>query len=178
MKSIRIAAVGIALVASNALSGSALATAHSAHSETHPPKPKSGPWSTYDSQYLTFSMKLKKSGNHLEMTDVGGRFKPTSTALYCQTTGAYTIKGNLPVRLIKASKHQSFWGYAKRFHADSAKGLPVTLKFKNTTVKAKLSVTFDTHEKAKDGDYVFGDGGNLFVRGDDECGSVFSMKHH
>jgi hypothetical protein len=178
MKSLRIAAIGAALVASTALSGSAFATSHPAASGTHPAKPKTGPWSTFGSQYLTFSMKLKKSGNHLEMTDVGGRFKPTSTALTCQTTGAYTIKGKLPVTLIKASKHQSFWGYAKRFHADSAKGLPVTLNFKNTTVKAKLSTTFNPHEKVKPGDFAFGDGGYLSVSGDGECGSVFAMKHH
>lgn len=178
MRRTRLICVGSALIVAGLTGGSALASP-ATHATTAPRKPATGTWNIVRSEFYAGHFTVRKVGKSgYEVTSFSAALKPGTTAYGCTTTGKFSIPGTLKLKEIKVSSKQKVWGFGKKFSDDSVVPGNVTMKFNSgPTVKAKLSLTFDPHQKVAVGTYEFGSGGYLFEAADNDCGSVFATKH-
>jgi hypothetical protein len=177
MQASRFLSLLAATVLVSALGASAVASPAVHLSEQSPPRPPTGSYHAAREVYVVLDLKVRKVGkNSREVTGITGRLTKASLGFNCSPIGAFTIPGKLPVTLIKVSSKQKVWGVAKKFRDDSMVPVDVTMKFKTASLKAKLSLEFDPHQKAKVGYYEFGNGGYLEETDNSDCGSAFALK--
>jgi hypothetical protein len=168
----------IAAIALATTVGSAAYAAPASHSGDNPAKPVKGTWNVVRSTYLAGHFTVRKHKSGFEISGFKGALKPAATGLYCTTVGKFTIPGTIPIKKIKVSSKQKVWAVGKKFSDDAIVPVNVTMKFKTVSVKAKLSMHFDAHQKDEVGSYSFNDnGGYLYESAFADCGTVFSIKH-